>query len=76
MWGCEITFYSELTRYPRSNVLTGSVETNTTGIEGHPFIGDIRLLTLSGCDMILGAHRLKRLGDILFNFDKLTSLSE
>lgn len=44
----------------------------TWAMQGHTFSHPIRLLALEGCDMVLGADWLKILGNILFNFDKLT----
>ncbi|XP_026396053.1 uncharacterized protein LOC113290683 [Papaver somniferum] len=39
---------------------------------GHTFMEDIRIQPLGGCDIVLGADWLKTLGDVLFNFSKLS----
>lgn len=44
----------------------------TWEMQGHTFSHPIRLLVMGGCDMVLGADWLKTLGNILFNFEKLT----
>ncbi|XP_026378573.1 uncharacterized protein LOC113273013 [Papaver somniferum] len=41
-------------------------------MQGHKFVEDLRLLPLGGCDIVLGADWLKTLGDVLFNFSKLS----
>ncbi|XP_026399763.1 uncharacterized protein LOC113295647 [Papaver somniferum] len=40
-------------------------------MQGHKFCGDLRLLPLGGCDIVLGADWLRNLGDVLFNLSKL-----
>ncbi|XP_026459394.1 uncharacterized protein LOC113360058 [Papaver somniferum] len=39
-------------------------------MQGYQFTEDLRLLSLGGCDMVLGADWLKKLGDVVFNFSK------
>ncbi|XP_026428528.1 uncharacterized protein LOC113324426 [Papaver somniferum] len=39
---------------------------------GYQFFEDFRLLPLGGCDMVLGADWLNKLGDVMFNFSKLS----
>ncbi|XP_026410555.1 uncharacterized protein LOC113305769 [Papaver somniferum] len=41
-------------------------------MQGYHFTEDLILLTLGGCDMVLGANWLKKLGDIVSNFPKLS----
>ncbi|KAG8362966.1 hypothetical protein BUALT_BualtUnG0018600 [Buddleja alternifolia] len=41
-------------------------------IQGVVFVADLMLLPLGGCDMVLGIQWLIQLGDIKWNFDKLT----
>ncbi|XP_026417263.1 uncharacterized protein LOC113312740 [Papaver somniferum] len=41
-------------------------------MQGYNFYTDLRALPLGGCDMVLGADWLRQLGDVLFNFSKLT----
>ncbi|XP_026383753.1 uncharacterized protein LOC113279266 [Papaver somniferum] len=40
-------------------------------MQGHKFCGDLRLLPLGGCDIVLGAYWLRNLGDVQFNLSKL-----
>ncbi|XP_026416924.1 uncharacterized protein LOC113312389 [Papaver somniferum] len=40
-------------------------------MQGHKFCGDLRLIPLGGCDIVLGADWLRNLGDVLFNLSKL-----
>ncbi|XP_026458919.1 uncharacterized protein LOC113359517 [Papaver somniferum] len=40
-------------------------------MQGHKFCGDLRLLPLGGCDIVLGANWLRNLDDVLFNLSKL-----
>ncbi|XP_026399861.1 uncharacterized protein LOC113295752 [Papaver somniferum] len=40
-------------------------------MQGYKFSGDLRLLPLGGCDIVLGADWLRNLGDVHFNFSKL-----
>ncbi|XP_026399321.1 uncharacterized protein LOC113295181 [Papaver somniferum] len=40
-------------------------------MQGHKFCGDLRLLLLGGCDIVLGVDWLRNLGDVLFNLSKL-----
>ncbi|XP_026398846.1 uncharacterized protein LOC113294680 [Papaver somniferum] len=40
-------------------------------MQGQKYCGDLRLLPLGGCDIVLGADWLKNLGDVLFNLSKL-----
>ncbi|KAG8377597.1 hypothetical protein BUALT_Bualt08G0049600 [Buddleja alternifolia] len=41
-------------------------------MQGVQFIADMMLFPLGGCDMVLGVQWLVQLGDISWNFDKLT----
>ncbi|XP_026452244.1 uncharacterized protein LOC113352661 [Papaver somniferum] len=41
-------------------------------IQGHQFKEDFHVLALGGCDIVLGADWLKTLGNVMFNFPKLT----
>ncbi|XP_026410936.1 uncharacterized protein LOC113306183 [Papaver somniferum] len=41
-------------------------------MQGHKFVEDLRVLPLGSCDIVLGADWLKQLGDVLFNFAKLS----
>lgn len=41
-------------------------------MQGHDFVGDLRLLPLGGCDIVLGADWLSTLGDVTFNLSKLS----
>ncbi|XP_026383767.1 uncharacterized protein LOC113279283 [Papaver somniferum] len=41
-------------------------------MQGHTFVENLRLLPLGGCDIVRGADWLRTLGDVLFNFSKLT----
>lgn len=41
-------------------------------LQGNVFKADFLLLTLGNCDMVLGIQWLGELGDIMFNFKKLT----
>ncbi|XP_026428676.1 uncharacterized protein LOC113324580 [Papaver somniferum] len=41
-------------------------------MQGHTIVENLRLLPLGGCDIVLGADWLKTLGDVLFNFSKLS----
>ncbi|XP_026396023.1 uncharacterized protein LOC113290655 [Papaver somniferum] len=41
-------------------------------MQGYKFSKDFRLLPLGGCDMVLGADWLRKLGDVMFNFSKLS----
>ncbi|XP_026410147.1 uncharacterized protein LOC113305293 [Papaver somniferum] len=41
-------------------------------MQGHDFVENIRILPLGGCDIVSGADWLKTLGDVLFNFSKLS----
>ncbi|XP_026384957.1 uncharacterized protein LOC113280560 [Papaver somniferum] len=41
-------------------------------MQGHKFVEDMQVLPLGGCDIVLGAYWLKTLGDLLFNFSKLS----
>ncbi|KAI3959640.1 hypothetical protein MKX01_018139 [Papaver californicum] len=40
-------------------------------MQGHCFAGNLRLLPLGRCDMVLGDDWLCKLGDIIFNLEKL-----
>ncbi|XP_026450766.1 uncharacterized protein LOC113350878 [Papaver somniferum] len=40
-------------------------------MQGHQFSGDLRVLPLGGCDMVLGVDWLKQLGDVTFNLAQL-----
>lgn len=53
-------------------VSTGICPNLVWTMQGRSFSHSIRLLRLGGCDMVLGADWLKTLGNILFNFDRLT----
>lgn len=35
-------------------------------MQSHKFCGDLRLLTLGGCDLVLGAYWLRKLGYVMF----------
>ncbi|XP_026443285.1 uncharacterized protein K02A2.6-like [Papaver somniferum] len=40
-------------------------------MQDYQFQGDLRVLPLGGCDIVLGVHWLKQLGDITFNLAEL-----
>ncbi|XP_026409868.1 uncharacterized protein LOC113304966 [Papaver somniferum] len=40
-------------------------------MQGHNFSEDLRMLPLGGCDMVLGADRLRKQGEVMFNLSKL-----
>ncbi|XP_026450099.1 uncharacterized protein LOC113350204 [Papaver somniferum] len=41
-------------------------------MQDYQFSGDLRLLPLGGCDIVLGAEWLRRLGNVMFNFSKIS----
>ncbi|XP_026428616.1 uncharacterized protein LOC113324491 [Papaver somniferum] len=41
-------------------------------MHNHKFSGSLRLLPLGGCDLVLEVDWLKQLGDVIFNFSKLS----
>ncbi|XP_026442759.1 uncharacterized protein LOC113342415 [Papaver somniferum] len=53
-------------------VSTGICSKLPWSMQGYQFSEDFMLLPLGGCDMVLGADWLKRLGDVMFNFPKLS----
>ncbi|XP_026399008.1 uncharacterized protein LOC113294848 [Papaver somniferum] len=52
-------------------IISGICSQLTWSMQGHKFCGDLRLLPLGGCDIVLGADWLRNLGDVLFNLSKL-----
>ncbi|XP_026439438.1 uncharacterized protein LOC113341994 [Papaver somniferum] len=73
--GCDIT--------PTANIsvtVANGDKTVSNGIctslqwkmQNHSFAGNPRLLALGGCDIVLGADWLKKLGDITFNLSNLS----
>ncbi|XP_026459456.1 uncharacterized protein LOC113360127 [Papaver somniferum] len=65
---------------PMLVTISNGDRTTSTGIcsqlqwsmQGHKFVEDLRILPLGGCDIVLGADWLRKLGDVLFNFSKLS----
>lgn len=41
-------------------------------IQGYQFEGEFYILPVPGCEVVLGGAWLKTLGDILWNFDRMT----
>ncbi|XP_026451897.1 uncharacterized protein LOC113352269 [Papaver somniferum] len=41
-------------------------------MQGHQFSANLRVLPLGGCDIVLGADWLRKLGDVTFNFSQLS----
>ncbi|XP_026396241.1 uncharacterized protein LOC113290867 [Papaver somniferum] len=41
-------------------------------LQGHTFSGDLRILPLGGCDIVLGADWLRQFGNVTFNFSTLS----
>ncbi|XP_026384181.1 uncharacterized protein LOC113279725 [Papaver somniferum] len=53
-------------------VSTGICPQLTWSMRGHQFVESLRILPLGGCDIVLGEDWLRTLGDVLFNFSKLS----
>ncbi|XP_026441777.1 uncharacterized protein LOC113340943 [Papaver somniferum] len=53
-------------------VSTGICSNLQWSMQGHTFVEILRLLPLGGCDIVLGADWMRTLGDVVFNFYKLT----
>ncbi|XP_026433313.1 uncharacterized protein LOC113330698 [Papaver somniferum] len=52
-------------------VISGVCPQIQWSMQDYQFSGDLRLLFLGGCDIILGADWLRRLGNVMFNFAKI-----
>jgi len=52
--------------------ISSIVKTFSWNIQQTTFMADMFLLPLGCCDFVLGIEWLIKLGDILWNFDKLT----
>ncbi|XP_026433888.1 uncharacterized protein LOC113331395 [Papaver somniferum] len=66
---CELARKLNCSISPTGHMLVIVVNGDKTN---HHFTEDLRILPLGGCDMMLGAYWLRRLGDITFNFSKLS----
>lgn len=40
-------------------------------MQGHKFVADFRLLTLGGCDMVLGVEWLRKYSPVTFDYDRM-----
>ncbi|XP_026379637.1 uncharacterized protein LOC113274474 [Papaver somniferum] len=41
-------------------------------MQGHPFVFDVRILELGGCDMVLGVDWMRNISPVKFDFKKMT----
>ncbi|XP_026443847.1 uncharacterized protein LOC113344001 [Papaver somniferum] len=73
--------YSITPTSPMLVTVANGEQTTSSGIcsklqwsmQGHHFMENLRVLPLGGCDIVLGADWLKKLGDVTFNFAKLSA---